>query len=40
VRENDAEGKVWNESLVRISGYAGGPREQEVLAWLDGLSAP
>ena len=38
VRENDATGEAWNERLVR--SYAGGPRKQEVLTWLDGLSAP
>jgi len=37
VRENDATGEVWNEGSVRrCAGH--GLREQEVLAWLDGLS--
>ena len=34
VRENDATGNVWSERLVN------GPRKQEVLTWLDALSAP
>ena len=38
VRENDATGEVWNERLVGF--YAGGPREQEVLTWLDHLNGP
>ena len=38
VRENDAAGEVWREDLARAN--AGGPRKQEVLTWLDGLSAP
>jgi len=39
VRENDATGgAVWNEQLVRT--HASGPRRQEVLTWLDQLSAP
>jgi hypothetical protein len=38
VRENDAAGEVWNEDHVRT--HAGGPRKQEVLTWLAGLSAP
>ena len=38
VRENDATGEVWNERNVRRC--AGGPRKQEVLTWLDQLSAP
>jgi hypothetical protein len=38
VRENDSTGEVWNENLVRAC--AGGPRMQEVLTWLDELSAP
>ena len=38
VRENDATGEVWSERRVRI--FAAGPRKQEVLAWLDELSAP
>ena len=37
VRENDASGEVWNEDDVRTR--AGGPRKQEVLTWLDQLSA-
>jgi hypothetical protein len=37
VRENDATGGVWNENTVRQ--HAGGPRRQEVLTWLDELSA-
>jgi hypothetical protein len=36
VRENDATRHVWNERRVRL--FAGGPRKQEVLAWLDDLS--
>ena len=36
--ENDAASEVWNEDRVRR--YAGGPRQQEVLTWLDQLSAP
>ena len=36
VRENDAAGKVWDEDDVRT--HAAGPRKQEVLTWLDGLS--
>jgi len=36
VRDNDADGQVWAESTVRIC--AGGPRNQEVLTWLDQLS--
>ena len=38
VRDNDATGEVWNEDRVRR--FADGPRKQEVLAWLDELSAP
>jgi hypothetical protein len=38
VRENDATGDTWNE--IRVRTYAGGPRKQEVLTWLDELSAP
>jgi len=38
VRENDATGEAWKENTVRA--FAGGPRKQEVLAWLDELSAP
>ena len=38
VRENDATGEVWSE--VRVRNYASGPRKQEVLTWLDELSAP
>jgi len=37
VRENDGTGEVWDEDHVRAR--AGGPRKQEVLTWLDGLSA-
>jgi len=37
-RENDAIGEVWNEDTVR--SCAGGPMKQEVLTWLDELSAP
>jgi hypothetical protein len=37
VRENDATGEVWNEDRVR--NWSGGPRKQEVLTWLDQLSA-
>ena len=36
-RENDVNGQAWNEYLVRR--YAAGPRKQEVLTWLDELSA-
>jgi len=39
VRENDTTGAVWNERQVRRCA-GGRPREEEVLAWLDGLSAP
>ena len=38
VLENDATGNVWSERLVRC--HADGPRKQEVLMWLDELSAP
>jgi hypothetical protein len=38
MQENDTTGEVWNENTVRA--YAGGPRKQEVLTWLDELSAP
>jgi hypothetical protein len=38
MRANDAAGEVWNEDNVRI--YAAGPRKQEVLMWLERLSAP
>ena len=38
VRENDATGEAWDERLVRAN--AAGPRKQEVLTWLDELSAP
>jgi len=38
IRENDATGKVWNDNHVRT--HAAGPRQQEVLTWLDQLSAP
>ena len=38
VRENDATGVAWNEDQVRYC--ADGSRKQEVLAWLDELSAP
>jgi hypothetical protein len=38
VRENDVTGAVWSESRVR--DYAGGPRQQQVLTWLDELSGP
>jgi len=37
VRENDATGAVWNE--IRVRTFAGGPRKQGVLTWLDQLSA-
>jgi hypothetical protein len=37
MRENDAAGEVWNEDNVRANAV--GPRKQEVLTWLDGLSA-
>jgi hypothetical protein len=38
VRENDTTGAIWNERQVRRC--AGGLRKQEMLAWLDELSAP
>ena len=38
IRENDATGEAWDENCVRT--HAGGPRKQEVLTWLDELSAP
>ena len=38
VRHNDANSAVWDERLVLR--HADGPRKQEVLAWLDELSAP
>ena len=38
VRENDATGEAWDEDNVRA--HAGGPRKQEVLTWLNGLSVP
>jgi hypothetical protein len=38
VRENDATGEAWDADLVRRN--ARGPRKQEVLTWLDGLTAP
>jgi hypothetical protein len=38
IRENDENGEVFAEDRVRR--HAGGPRKQEVLTWLDGLSAP
>ena len=38
MRENDATDEVWSERLVRR--YADGPRKQEVMAWLDGVTAP
>jgi hypothetical protein len=38
VRANDATGEAWDKDLVRA--HAGGPRWQEVLTWLDGLTAP
>ena len=38
VPENDATGEVWDEHNVRQ--FAIGQRKQEVLTWLDGLSAP
>jgi len=38
MRENDATGGAWNEDRVRA--FAGGPRKQEVLTWLEELSAP
>jgi len=37
MRENDATDEAWDERLVRA--YAAGPRKQEVLTWLDQLSA-
>ena len=39
VRENNATGDVWSENRVRL-WCAAGPREQEVLTWLDELIAP
>ena len=38
VQEHDATGEVWSERRMRR--YAAGPRKQEVLTWLDDLSAP
>jgi len=38
VRENDATGEAWSERVVRR--YADERRKQEVLTWLDGLTAP
>jgi hypothetical protein len=38
VRENDAAGEAWDERIVRA--HAAGHRKQEVLMWLDELSAP
>ena len=38
VRENDATGEAWNENIAR--DHAAGPRKQEVLTWMDELSAP
>ena len=38
VRENDATGEAWNEDIV--GDYAGGPWKDEMLTWLDELSAP
>jgi len=38
VRTNDATGEVWEVNRVRR--FAAGPRKQEVLTWLDGLSTP
>ena len=38
LRESDATGEVWDEAYVRH--YADGSRKQEVLTWLDQLSAP
>ena len=36
IRENNGTGPmVWNKRMVR--DYAGGPRKQEVLTWLDEL---
>jgi hypothetical protein len=35
---NDATSEAWSENRVRR--WAGGPKGQEVLTWLDGLSAP
>ena len=41
VRENDATGEVWSEDRVRVwCTGGGGPRNQEVLTWLDEISAP
>jgi len=38
VQANDATGVAWDE--YRVRAYADGPRMQEVLTWLDELSAP
>jgi len=38
VRENDATGEIWGEN--RVLYYAAGPREQEVLTWLDQVNGP
>jgi hypothetical protein len=38
MRENDAGGEVWDENLVLR--HATGPREQEVLTWLDEYTGP
>ena len=38
MRENDATGEVWDERIVRA--HAAGLRMQDVLTWMDQLSAP
>jgi len=38
VRDDDANGEAWSEHLVRRIRYTNGPRTQEVLTWLDGLT--
>jgi len=39
VREHDTTGDVWDEDLVRRHAKVE-PRKQEVITWLDELSAP
>jgi hypothetical protein len=38
VREHDATGEVWSERRVRR--HATGPKREEVLTWVDDISAP
>jgi len=38
IRENDENGEVWDEH--RVHRFNGGPKKQEILTWLDGLSGP